>query len=378
MERHARRPRPRLDRLSAALIAVLLGAFGLRVWGIGHGLPFSYNIDEEGHFVPVAIGFFGHGLDPRYFLNPPGYTELLYVVYALWFGGREEVARAYVDHPSEVFLVARVTVALLGTLWVWLTHVLGSRLFGDRRVGVLAAALGAVAFLPVFYSHLALNDVPSLAPATLALVCAALILSGRGRAGGIWWLLLGGLAVGLAAGTKYTAGIVLLPLLTAVAIRTREERQGVAHLLAAAALAGFATLVGFLIANPHALLSYHDFRAGVGRQRELAGGDELAKLGLTAGQRRPLLPLDVHLGARLDPGAAGARRGGAGLLQAARGRARAAADGRRLPALHGHAGPLLRPLAAAAVPDRLRAGGVVPAVAAAAGRRAAGRAPRCR
>jgi hypothetical protein len=280
MERHARRLRPRLDRTALALAAVLLGALGLRLWGIGHGLPFSYNIDEEGHFVPVAIGFFGHGLNPRYFLNPPGYTELLYVVYAVWFGGREAVAQAYVDDPSKVFLIARVTVALLGTVSVWLTCVLGARLF-DRRVGLLAAALGAVAFLPVFYSHLALNDVPAMAPATLALVCAALVLKGHGRGGGIWWLLLGGVAVGLAAGTKYTAGIVLLPLLTAVALRTREERAGAAHLVAAAALACFATAVGFLIANPHALLSFSEFRAGVGRQRQLASGEELSKLGLT-------------------------------------------------------------------------------------------------
>ncbi|MDW5598274.1 glycosyltransferase family 39 protein [Conexibacter stalactiti] len=280
MERHARRPRPRIDALALGLVAVLLGAFGLRVWGIGHGLPFSYNIDEEGHFVPVAIGFFGHGFNPRYFLNPPGFTELLYAVYAVWFGGREAVAKAYVDDPSQVFLIARVTVALLGTVSVWLLHLLGSRLF-DRRVGLLAAAIGAVAFLPVFYSHLALNDVPSMFPATLALLCAALILKGSGRAGGLGWLLLGGVAVGLAAGTKYTAGIVLLPLATAVLIRTREERAGVAHALAALALAGLATAVGFLIANPHALLSFSEFRAGVGRQRELAGGDELAKLGLT-------------------------------------------------------------------------------------------------
>lgn len=280
MERHARRLRPRIDRTALALAAVLLGAFGLRLWGIGHGLPFSYNIDEEGHFVPVAIGFFGHGLNPRYFLNPPGFTELLYAVYAVWFGGREAVAHAYVDDPSKVFMIARVTVALLGTVSVWLVHLLGSRLF-DRRVGLLAAALGAVAFLPVFYSHLALNDVPSMAPATLALLCAALVLRGSGRGGGIGWLLLGGLAVGLAAGTKYTAGIVLLPLLTAVALRTREERAGVPHLLAAAVLACFAAGIGFLVANPHALLSFSEFRAGVGRQRELAGGDELAKLGLT-------------------------------------------------------------------------------------------------
>lgn len=280
MERHARRPRPRLDRTALALAAVLLGAFGLRLWGIGHGLPFSYNIDEEGHFVPVAIGFFGHGLNPRYFLNPPGFTELLYAVYAVWFGGREAVAQAYVDDPSKVFVIARVTVALLGTASVWLTYLLGGRLF-DRRVGLLAAALAAVAFLPVFYSHLALNDVPAMAPATLALLCAAMVLRGHGRGGGIWWLLLGGLAVGLAAGTKYTAGIVLLPLLSAIALRTREERQTVAHLLAAVALAGLATAVGFLIANPHALLSFSEFRQGVGRQRQLASGEELAKLGLT-------------------------------------------------------------------------------------------------
>src|SRR5215207_3751954 len=143
----------RPDRTTLALAGVLLGATVLRLWGIGHGLPFSYNIDEEGHFVPVAIGFFGHDLDPGYFLNPPGYTELLYAIYAVWFGGRDAVARAYADDPSQVFLIARVTVALLGVVSVWLLHAAGARLL-DRRVGLLAAAIAACAFLPTFYSHL--------------------------------------------------------------------------------------------------------------------------------------------------------------------------------------------------------------------------------
>ncbi|HEY4279563.1 MAG TPA: glycosyltransferase family 39 protein [Conexibacter sp.] len=291
MERHARRPRLRHDRpalgtpdvlrarLSPALLvlpAILLGALALRLWGIGHGLPFSYNSDEEGHFVPVAIGFFGHSLNPRYFLNPPGYTELLYAVYAVWFGGRDVVAHAYAADPTKVFLIARVTCALLGVASVWLLHLFGKRLF-DRRVGWLAAGLGAVAFLPVSYSHLALNDVPTMAPATLALLCAALVL----KRGGVWPVLLGGLAVGLAAGTKYTAGIVVLPLLTAVALRTREERAGVAHALAAAALTCFAAVVGFLLANPYALLSFSEFHTGISSQQALAGGGELSKLGLT-------------------------------------------------------------------------------------------------
>lgn len=263
----------RPDRTTLALAGVLVGAAILRLWGIRHGLPFSYNIDEEGHFVPVAIGFFGHDLNPGYFLNPPGYTELLYGIYAVWFGGREAVARAYADDPSEVFLIARVTVALLGVVSVGLLYAAAARLF-DRTVALLAAALAACAFLPVFYSHLALNDVPATAPATLALLGTALVL----RGGGTPAALLGGLGAGLAAGTKYTAGIALLPLLTAILVQARAQR---AAPLAPLAAAGAAALGGFLLANPYALLDFDGFRAGVARQRTLTSGEELSKLGLT-------------------------------------------------------------------------------------------------
>jgi hypothetical protein len=269
----------RPDRTTLALAGVLLGALLLRLWGIRHGLPFSYNIDEERHFVPVAVRFFDAGLNPGYFLNPPGYSELLYAIYAVWFGGRDAVAHAYATDPSEVFLIARVTVALLGTVAVWLLHMAGARFF-DRRVGLLAAALGAAAFLPVFYSHLALNDVPATAPATLALLGAALVLRGGGtntRAA-----LLGGLGAGLAAGTKYTAGIVLLPLLTAIAVAAHERREPLVRTLLVPAVAACgAALAGFLIANPYALLDFDTFHAGVARQRTLTSGEELAKLGLT-------------------------------------------------------------------------------------------------
>lgn len=267
----------RPDRTTLALAGVLVGAAALRLWGIRHGLPFSYNVDEEGHFVPVAIGFFGHDLNPGYFLNPPGYTELLYGIYAVWFGGRGAVARAYGENPAEVFLIARVTAALLGVVSVWLLHMAGARLF-DRRVGLLAAALGACAFLPVFYSHLALNDVPAMAPVALALLGTAMVLRGGGMRGA----LVGGIGAGLAAGTKYTAGIALLPLLTAILVQARVQREPfVRAVVAPLAAAGAAALGGFLIANPYALLDFATFREGVSRQRTLTSGEELAKLGLT-------------------------------------------------------------------------------------------------
>ena len=254
---------------------VVLVALGLRVWGIDHGLPYAYNADENAHFVPKAIGFFGHGLNPQYFVNPPGYTYLLHGLFWLGFGGREGVADSFAADPTEVYRVARLTAAGLGALAVWLVYLTGARLL-DRRAGLLAAALLAVAFLPSFYSHLALNDVPALAPAALSLYGSALVLR-RGRP---LDFAIAGVGLGLACATKYTAGIVLLPFLTAAVVRARdhaEERTRVAGGLAG----GLVLALGaFLAANPYALLDYDTFREGLERQSE-ASGDSTGKLGLT-------------------------------------------------------------------------------------------------
>ena len=262
----------RPDRTTSALVGVLLLALALRLWGIRSGLPFSYNADEERHFVPIAVRFFDGSLNPGYFLNPPGYTELLFGVYALWFRGRGAVEHALASDPGALFALARVVVALLGTLAAWLLYRAGARLF-DRATGLLAAALAAVAFLPVFYGHLALNDVPAMAAASAALLATVHVL----RGGGWRAVALGGLAAGLAAGTKYTAGIVLLPLLSAILVPRSGARTGAAGI----ALALAATLAGFLLANPYALLDFPAFHHGLTQQRTYASGDELAKLGLT-------------------------------------------------------------------------------------------------
>ena len=164
----------------AALALVLLLALGLRLWGIRQGLPYAYNSDEDAHFVPRAIGMLTLGWNPHYFANPPAYTDLLRLVFAAWFGGRAGVSHTFAVNPTAVFTLARVCAALLGTLAVWLLYIAGARLF-DRGVALLAAALEAVAFLPVFYSHLALNDVPTLAPLTLSLLGTAGVLR-KGRA----------------------------------------------------------------------------------------------------------------------------------------------------------------------------------------------------
>ena len=170
-----------------ALGGILALAFGLRLWGIRHGLPFVYNVDEASNFVPTAVSYyFTDTYNPHYFINPPAFSYLLHVVLGTWFGGgwpfgaENEVGSAFATDPSAVFAVSRTTSAVLGTAAVAFVYLTGTRLY-DRRVGLVAAALMAVAFLPVFYSHLALNDVPALLPLAVSVYGSAGVLT-RGRA----------------------------------------------------------------------------------------------------------------------------------------------------------------------------------------------------
>lgn len=257
------------------LLALVLGAaLGLRLWGVRQGLPYVYNIDEAGHFVPKAVEMFSHGLDPHYFVNPPALTYVLHLVFAVWFGGGHGVLREYELHPDHVFLVARVTVALLGTGAVWMLYLLGARLF-DRRVGLLAAALEAVAFLPVFYGHFALNDAATLLPLTLSLFGSAGVMRyGRRRD-----YALAGIGLGLACASKYTAGIAIVPLAAAVAAHYLSAAPARGRgALVGVTIAGACALGGFLLVNPYALLDFHRFRSELVHQSSLSG-EAQGKLG---------------------------------------------------------------------------------------------------
>ena len=263
-----------------AVAGLLLGALGLRLWGVQHGLPFVYNIDEASNFVPTAVGFyFTDSYNPHYFINPPAFSYLLHAVLGTWFGGGwpfgagDDVGRALATDPTAVFTASRVTSAVLGTGSVWFVYLTGARLY-DRRVGLFAALVMAVAFLPVFYSHLALNDVPALFPLTVSVYGAAGVLM-RGRTGD--WALAGA-GLGLAAATKYTAGIAIVPLAVAAAYRLAETGSSRPAALRGAALAAGLALAAFVLANPHALLSFDEFWSDVSKQEEAASGFD--KLGL--------------------------------------------------------------------------------------------------
>jgi Dolichyl-phosphate-mannose-protein mannosyltransferase len=262
-----------------ALAVVLAGGLGLRLWGVQQGLPYAYNADEADHFVPHAVAMFGHDLNPHYFANPPAFTYVLHFLFAIAYGGKHGISEAFALHPSDVYTLSRIAAAVLGVLALWLLYATGARLF-SRAVGLLAAAIEAVAFLAVFYAHLALNDVPTLAPLTLCLLGAAGVL----RKGRLIDYLLAGIGLGFACASKYTAGVVLVPLLAAAAARLfeselpGERRRVLARIVAGLALAGVGAFAAFFLANPFSLLDYKDFHAELVHQSTLSA-EAQGKLG---------------------------------------------------------------------------------------------------
>ena len=253
----------------AVLGLILLLSLILRLWGAKWGLPFAYLTDEERVYVKGAARMaFEGGIDPHYFQNPPLYTYMLRAAFAVLHPGNEPATILNeLPQRGDLFLIGRVISALLGTLAVWFTYLASQRFFAERRVALLAAALMGVSFLPVFYAHAALNNVPAMAFAALSLVGTAGILTkGRRRD-----YVLAGVGAGLATVTKYTDGIVFIPLLTAALLAPGSPGSGSRTPRSRSALG----VLTFIVFNPYAVLHFSEFHADLTLQGKVAARDKI-------------------------------------------------------------------------------------------------------
>jgi len=238
----------------ALLGGIVLVALLLRLWNVGQNLPLVYNIDESARFVPDAAGFFSQRLGYRELVNPPGMMGLLGIVDQVWFRPQGmSPSEALARDPGQAYLLGRVVVALLSVAAIPVLHAAARRLVG-RTAALVASGLLAVAFLPVAYSRVALADGPTLLFVALGLLGAAWLLQddpARRRG-----LVLAGVSVGLAAGFKYNAGIVVLAPLAALVLRT--PRTGWPHAIRRGVLMGVVALVAFVVSNPYVFIDPHE------------------------------------------------------------------------------------------------------------------------
>jgi len=237
--REERRPRSKLKTALAVALVIGLPAVALRVMGLRWELPnsrhyFSYHPDEVFLLLP-AVRYFARGDWNPHFFN---YGSLyLYLV------GLPAVWLKLAQNPSSLaplHLLGRSITAALGIASVPLLYLAVKD--ESKRLAALSAVLLAVLPLHVINSHYATVDLP----ATFWLVLAFLLALRGARQTGVVSGALTGLAVGLAASSKYNAGLFIIPAVLAPVVsspRTWRWSWPIAMLLGAA--------LGFVIGCPY-------------------------------------------------------------------------------------------------------------------------------
>jgi len=257
--------------LPAALLGgTLLLALLLRGWALGWGLPhagrfYPYHPDELvllhaacqvnplwGDFTP---SFYNYG--SLYILLSRLAYDLTAPLQGWGTVPRDPPFSAWVGDFAHLLLTGRWVAVSLGVATVALVFVLGRRLFGTRA-GLLAAAFLAAAPMAVVLGHYMAVDVPSACWTTLALCLAAGALPEGPARRRVGLVVAAGAAAGLAAGTKYNAGVVLLCTGAPLWFLWREGKRRAA-LLGAAGAAG-AAAAAFVASTPGVVLQPRLFR----------------------------------------------------------------------------------------------------------------------
>ncbi|HYM68518.1 MAG TPA: glycosyltransferase family 39 protein, partial [bacterium] len=267
---------------AAAVCVIVAGALAIRLWGVGRGLPYVHEWDEP-LVLTWVIGMLQRGdINPSTFAYPNAYYYMLLPVVHLWYfclhlRGRiaspwdiqlfhPQGAYAhywwYISYPS-FYVWGRVLTVCLGTATVFLVYRIGAVLF-DPAVGLVAAAILAVAPGTIYYADTVRVDVPMMFFLMLAIL-AGIDVWRRGvrrdysRAG---------LLAGLAVSTKPNAFWVAVPLFVAHLLNT--TREGVID-RRAVRMALF-TVLGFVIGTPFALAQVGYFLDRMSQNAAAYGG----------------------------------------------------------------------------------------------------------
>lgn len=242
--------------------AILLLAFALRwPWP----LPEWTHVDERA-FVLYPLGFWSGDLNPHFF-NYPTLTlylaSALYYVYFLLFSAESLeyfVAYRYFVDAADLLAITRTANALVSTGTVAVCMAIGGRVYG-RTGGQLAGLLLAVMPLHARFAHLAITDVAAGFFVALAVLYGVRVVQTSGRGD----LVLAGVWAGLAAASKYPAGLALVAVLVGCLLSRRRATW------VPVAMAG----LSFAVASPYTFLDWGGFIeafAGMAREHLISDG----------------------------------------------------------------------------------------------------------
>jgi 4-amino-4-deoxy-L-arabinose transferase-like glycosyltransferase len=238
------------DRAVWLLLTIVALAFGLRIWGIDFGLPYELTYDEGKEIhraLKLGAGeyYWGFGKGGLYYILFVEYA-LLYIYWWLTGGvaNTHDFAIQIVRDPSILFLLGRLTVAVLGTLSCLVIFQVGRHTY-DWRLGLAAALLAATSYVHAVFSHVINVDIGMM----LAMWAAILAYLLYEKTAQTRWLIGAGIFAGLTIAFKLPGAVVLPALFLAIGSRSEHWRQS-RRMLKQAGLVLLAAVVALTIVAP--------------------------------------------------------------------------------------------------------------------------------
>jgi Dolichyl-phosphate-mannose-protein mannosyltransferase len=247
--------------LVGAALLILLGA-AIRVLTISDSLPFIHHADEIGN-LEVAQNMLRTGTaNPHMFFYPPFFYYLLVPSQLLiqLASGKlipfvtQELGIGYTSQP-EAFVAARLTIVALGVGIVVSTMMVAKELGQKHWSILLVGALTVFNPLLVAHSRFITPDTPAGLFATLALLGAIRILT----VGSTSSYVFAGIMSGLAASSKYNAGMVAISIITSHFMAHRFAGSRLYLLI----LAGLVSMTTLVLTSPFVILDFHNAIGGI-------------------------------------------------------------------------------------------------------------------
>jgi len=249
---------------------------------MGYGLPHPMARPDEQKLVGRAVTMLGTGD-----LNPIEHTYpalLMYVQAAALFayaklgqllgrygGVKDFLADATITHPALHYRICRAISVAFALATVVATYFLGLRADGRRAVALLAALVVATNYLHVRDSRWGTVDVTMTLFVTLSLLFSVPASDTQRFRD----YKLAGAFAGLAAATKYNAGIVLLAAATAAIAGIARRRITATDGARRFAVAGLMAFLLFILATPYSVRDWYatweGFTVSVGMLYKAAG-----------------------------------------------------------------------------------------------------------
>jgi hypothetical protein len=244
--------------VALAISGVVAIAFWMRWWPGSLTDARAYWRRDETMYFQLACRFLHGRFDVHDFINPTFYSYVVAVAGAIVGGIRRLFG---MDATFDLFL-ARETAAPHFILWAGrVVSIVASALsvVVVARIGrrLLSPGVGVLAGLLLAIDGVAANSAPLCGNESLMVLLALLACGTALNGTSLRHRLTAGLLIGLATATKYSAGILALPLVVAFGLRVGPT------VLAAAA--------GFVVGSPMAVVNFREFVHGFTTQASFLG-----------------------------------------------------------------------------------------------------------